>query len=306
MVIEAVSLIEPERCARIIDATLGLGGHTEAFLEASSDVSVIGIDQDKNAIELAEKRLARFGDRIRIVHSNFSEIKDVAKSLGLSGGADGIIADLGVSSLQLDSEERGFSFRFDAPLDMRMDPDSGGETAAELLQRLTEKEIADIIYLYGEERHSRRIARWIVEKRQAGEPIVTTGELAALVRRAAGRGGRERVDPATKTFQALRIAVNNELEILKEFVTDAISILSPGGTLVIITFHSLEDRIVKRAMQKASGRCFCPPKFPKCVCGMTDEVKVLTRKPLIPKESEQSENPRARSAKLRACQKKNQ
>jgi 16S rRNA (cytosine1402-N4)-methyltransferase len=187
---------------------------------------------------------------------------------------------------------------------MRMDPDSGSETAAELLARLPENEIADIIYLYGEERHSRRIARWIVEKRESGEPVRTTSELAGIVRRAVGRGRRDKIDPATRTFQALRIAVNDELEILERFVKDSISILSPGGTLVIITFHSLEDRIVKRAMQKASGKCFCPPKFPKCVCGMTDEVTVLTRKPVVPSETEQSENPRARSAKLRACQKK--
>jgi 16S rRNA (cytosine1402-N4)-methyltransferase len=304
MATEAVSFIEPDHCATVIDATLGLGGHSEAILNASPVVSVIGIDQDTEAIAHAGKRLEKFGSRICIVHSNFSEIEKVALNAGLEE-VDAIIADLGVSSLQLDSDTRGFSFRFDAPLDMRMDPDSEGETAAELLERLTEKEIADIIYLYGEERHSRRIARKIVEKRDAGEPVKTTSDLAGLVRRAIGRGKRDKIDPATRTFQALRIAVNDELEILEQFVKDAISILSPGGTLVIITFHSLEDRIVKRAMQKASGRCFCPPKFPKCVCGMIEEVTVLTRKPVVPSETEQSENPRARSAKLRACQKKN-
>ncbi len=300
---EMVSLLEPSGRSIVIDATLGLGGHSEAVLSATPDVKVIAIDRDQEAIAFASSRLGRFGDRVTIVHSNFSDIVDIAHHEG-HGRVDGIIADLGVSSLQLDSATRGFSFRHDAPLDMRMDPDSGDETAAELLKRLPEPEIADLIYRFGEERNSRRIARRIVSRRESGNPVLTTTQLADLVAGAAGRRRHEKIHPATRTFQALRIAVNRELEILEEFVSDSIGLLNPGGRLVIITFHSLEDRVVKQRFQKAAGRCFCPPKFPKCVCGSTDEVEILTRKPLLPSEEEISENPRARSAKLRACQKK--
>lgn len=300
---EAVSLLEPSHRRVIVDATLGLGGHSEAILRASSDVRLVCIDRDPEAMELARQRLSPFADRTEFVHSNFSEIKAVATGLGLES-VDGILADLGVSSLQFDSETRGFSFRFDAPLNMRMDAESGDETAARLLKRLTEEEIADVIYRFGEERHSRRIARKIVERREAGDPVRTTFDLAKLVERSVRRSGKDKIHPATRTFQALRIAVNHELEVLEKFIADAIGLLSYGGMLVVITFHSLEDRIVKRAMQKASGRCFCPPKFPKCVCGRSDDVTIVTRKPLVPSEAERSENPRARSAKLRACQKK--
>ena len=300
---EVVAMVEPAEREIIVDATLGLGGHSEAMLKASSEAKLIGIDRDWEAIRLAAERLAPYGDRVTIVHSNFSGILEVLRDLHVVS-ADAVVADLGVSSLQFDSGERGFSFRFDAPLDMRMDRKSESETAAELLERLPEKEIADLIYQYGEERNSRRIARRIVERREAGEPVRTTSDLVSLIGRSSGGRGRDKIHPATRTFQALRIAVNGELEILEKFVNDAISLLSPGGRLVVITFHSLEDRIVKRAMQKASGKCFCPPKFPKCVCGMTDLVEIITRKPVVPSETEQSENPRARSAKLRACQKK--
>ena len=213
------------------------------------------------------------------------------------------MADLGVSSLQLDSGSRGFSFRFDAPLDMRMDAGSDGITAAELLAETSEKELADIIYQYGEERASRRIAKWIVEKREAGTPITTTIELAELVRRAVKTSPKDKMHPATRTFQALRIAVNNELEILDTFINDSVGLLKTNGRLAIITFHSLEDRIVKQAFQRLAGRCSCPPRIPQCVCGAAKKVEILTRKPVIATEAEQNENPRSRSAKLRACRK---
>lgn len=282
-----------------IDATLGMGGHTEGILEASPATTVIGIDQDREALEMARVRLSRFGDRVTFVQANFSAIRRVVKDEQPSG----IIADLGVSSMQLDSGSRGFSFRFDAPLDMRMDAESDGITAAELLATASEKEIADIIYQYGEERVSRKIARWIVEKREAGTPIETTVELAELVRRAVRTSPKDKIHPATRTFQALRIAVNHELEILEQFITDSVDLLKTNGVLAIITFHSLEDRIAKQTFQLLAGKCSCPPRVPQCVCGAAKRVEILTKKPVVSAESEQFENPRSRSAKLRACRK---
>jgi 16S rRNA (cytosine1402-N4)-methyltransferase len=299
---ESLGLLDLAPGKAIVDATLGLGGHAEAILSARDSIDLIGIDQDTEAITCARKRLARFGERVKIFHANFSEIKKVVKDAGIEK-VDGILADLGVSSLQFDSAERGFSFRFDAPLDMRMDPDSGDETAAELLERLSEEEIANVIYRYGEERASRRIAKWIVERRDRGEPIQTTKELADLVARAVKKGGKDKIHPATRTFQALRIAVNRELEILDGFISDSVDLLKKNGRLAIITFHSLEDRIVKQAFQKLAGRCFCPPRIPQCVCGAEKRVEIVTRKPVTPGEPEMLENPRSRSAKLRACMK---
>ena len=293
---ESMRLLQPERGGLFVDATLGLGGHSEAMLEASDDVNVIGIDQDAAALELAKQRLVRFGGRVKFVPANFSEIANVVHAKCV-----GIIADLGVSSMQFDSETRGFSFRFDAPLDMRMDPDGGGETAAELLARLSQDELADIIYRFGEERASRKIARLIVEKREAGEPVETTFQLADLVRRAVRTGPKDKIHPATRTFQALRIAVNGELDILDRFVSDSVDILKTDGVLAVITFHSLEDRIIKRAFQRLSGRCQCPPRMPRCQCGAVKKVEILTRKPVLPTAAEEKDNPRSRSAKLRAC-----
>src|SRR5215207_3768873 len=211
LLLETVALLAPERGGLFVDATLGLGGHSEAILEASDEARVLGIDRDREALRLAGERLARFGSRFRAVHANHEEIARVVREAG-EREASGVLADLGVSSLQFDTAERGFSFRHDAPLDMRMDATGDEETAAELLERLPEEEIARVIYEYGEERKSRRIARWIVERRERGEPIKTTGELAALVARAVGYKRGDRVHPATRTFQALRIAVNGELE----------------------------------------------------------------------------------------------
>ncbi len=298
---ETIRLLEPQDGGIFVDATLGLGGHTEEILLVSENTRVIGIDQDLEAIEFARQRLEKFGERIDIHHANFSEIREVLQRAEIER-VDGVLADLGVSSLQFDSETRGFSFRFDAPLDMRMDAgDNDAETAAELLERLSEFEIARIIYEYGEERSSRRIARRIVEKRERGEPVKTTKELASLVERSVKRGKNDKIHPATKTFQALRIAVNGELEILEKFIRDSIDVLKTGGRFCLITFHSLEDRIVKQTFQKLAGKCFCPPKLPVCVCGAEKKIEILTRKPLTPGDEEVEGNPRSRSAKLRAC-----
>ncbi|HUR98515.1 MAG TPA: 16S rRNA (cytosine(1402)-N(4))-methyltransferase RsmH [Pyrinomonadaceae bacterium] len=285
-----------------VDATLGLGGHTELLLAATNNNVVIAIDQDEEAIKLAAARLEPFADRIRISHSNFSQIKGVLAGFEIES-VDGIMADLGVSSLQLDSEERGFSFRFDAPLDMRMNKASEAPTAAELLASLSETEIANLIYTFGEERFSRRIARRIVERRESGEPVTTTKQLAEIAERSVKRSPKDKIHPATRTFQALRIAVNHETEILEQFIADAVDLLKPEGRLVVIAFHSLEDRIVKQMFQKLSGRCFCPPRIPQCVCGAKKQVEILTRKPVIAGEEETETNPRARSAKLRAVRK---
>jgi 16S rRNA (cytosine1402-N4)-methyltransferase len=294
---ETIDLIEP-KAGIYIDCTLGLGGHTEAILERSGESSVIGIDQDRDAIEKANERLSPFGERFRSIHANFSELREV-----VTEKVDGIIADLGVSSLQFDSETRGFSFRFDAPLDMRMDPSSDVPTAAELLETLSQEDIANIIYQFGEERFSRRIARRIVEKREGGEPVKTTRELVELVERAVPRNPKLKIHPATRTFQALRIAVNDEIGILEKFLTDAVDLLKTDGRLAVITFHSLEDRVVKQTFAKLSGKCSCPPRIPQCVCGAVKAVEILTKKPISPSEQEIDENPRSRSAKLRGVRK---
>jgi 16S rRNA (cytosine1402-N4)-methyltransferase len=299
---EVLGFLELNDRSVVIDATLGLGGHTEAILETFPFVKVIGIDQDVAALKVAGERLSKHGKRFRSFHSNFSEIAEVARDAKVDA-VDAIIADLGVSSMQLDDANRGFSFRSDAPLDMRMDATSGGQTAAELLETFDEEDIANLIYKYGEERKSRRIAKWIVERREKGEPIQTTAELAALVQRAVGRSPKDKIHPATRTFQALRIAVNDELGILDKFITDSVDLLKPKGTFCVITFHSLEDRIVKQAFQKLAGKCFCPPRIPRCVCGAEKRVEIPTRKPVIPTEAEMDANPRSRSAKLRVCRK---
>lgn len=300
LLFEAVDLLDPSRGGLFVDATLGLGGHSEAILEASPDTRVLGIDLDREAIRLASERLARFGTRFRAAHANFREIERVLGEAGETR-ADGILADLGVSSLQFDSPERGFSFRHDAPLDMRMDAGGAGETAAELLERLPEEEIARVIYEYGEERKSRRIARWIVERRERGEPLRTTAELAGLVARAVGYKRGDRIHPATRTFQALRIAVNGELEGLGAFVEKAVDLLQTRGRLAVISFHSLEDRVVKHTLRRLSGQCECDRRVPVCACGARKAVEILTRRPLTPNDQELDDNPRARSAKLRAC-----
>ncbi len=300
---ESLRLLAPERGGLFVDATLGLGGHSEAILEASPETRVVGFDRDPEALAFASHRLARYGARFRAVHSDFRE---AARFLAERGEREvsGVLADLGVSSLQFDSPARGFSFRHDAPLDMRMDAGGDAETAAELLARLPEEEIARIIYEYGEERRSRRIARWIVERREEGRPVETTKDLADMAARAAGHKQRgERIHPATRTFQALRIAVNGELEGLGEFVETSVDLLMTGGRLAVISFHSLEDRIVKRTLRRLAGQCECDRRAPACSCGARRAVEILTRRPVVATEGELEENPRARSAKLRACEK---
>jgi len=299
---QTMQFLAPERGGLFVDCTIGLGGHTEAILESSTEARVIGIDLDKEALDYARKRLARFGDRFRPVQANFREITAIVREAG-ENQVQGVLADLGVSSVQFDSATRGFSFRYDAPLDMRMNPASGAETAAELLLHQSEAEIARLLFEYGEERRSRRIAKWIVESRERGEPIQTTKALAELVQRAVGYSKTRSIHPATRTFQALRIAVNRELAGLDQFVAATIDLLQPDGRFVAISFHSLEDRIIKQELRRLSGHCQCPPRVPVCSCGARRAVEILTRRPVVPDDTEVEQNPRARSAKLRACRK---
>lgn len=296
---ETIELLAAKRGGLFVDCTVGLGGHSEAILQASSDAQVLGIDRDEEALELAGQRLAHYGSRFRAVHADFRELTRVLATAKVRQ-VSGVLADLGVSSLQLDSPRRGFSFRHEAPLDMRMDT-SSGETAAELLGRLSEVEIANLIFEYGEEPRSRRIARGIVQRRERGQPVATTTNLREVVERAVGRGNKRRIHPATRTFQALRIAVNGELENLDRFLFEAVDHLEQAGRLAVISFHSLEDRIIKRTLQKLSGKCQCPPRLPKCICGATKKVEILTRRATVPGEEETEENPRSRSAKLRGA-----
>jgi 16S rRNA (cytosine1402-N4)-methyltransferase len=303
---ETMHFLAPERGGLFVDCTVGLGGHSEAILESAIGTRVIGIDRDRAALNSARQRLAHFGERFRAVHADFREIDRVLRELEEREPA-GVLADLGVSSLQFDSPTRGFSFRFDAPLDMRMNPESDDETAADLLLRLPEEEIAAVIFEYGEERNSRRIAKWIVESREQGKPITTTKELADLVARAAGKRKRWPIHPATRTFQALRIAVNRELENLRPFVATAIDLLQPDGRFVVISFHSLEDRIMKQELRRHAGYCQCDSRSQVqaglCTCGARRAVEILTKRPAVPDAIEIDANPRSRSAKLRACRK---
>ena len=285
MTAEVLQHLRPEQGGLFVDCTVGLGGHSRALLEAGAS-RVIGFDRDLDALARARETLAPWGDRVELVHADYREIDEVLDSRQIVH-VDGTLADLGVSSMQFDAPGRGFSFQRDEPLDMRMDR-TGGDTAADLIARATERDLADSIFLYGEERFSRRIARALVEARREA-PVDSTGRLAAIVRRAIPhRGGHVRIDPATKTFQALRIWVNRELDGLDRFVEAAARRLRAGARLVVIAFHSLEDRIVKhtlRALQQRNGL-----------------VQVLTKKPLVPTDEEVDRNPRARSAKLRAAE----
>ena len=285
LTVEALHYLQPQRGGLFVDCTVGLGGHARALLEAGA-TRLIGLDRDLDALAVARVTLAPWRDRVDLVHADYRSIEEVLNGRGITV-VDGTLADLGISSLQLDAEGRGFSFQRDEPLDMRMDR-SRGDTAADLVGRSTETEIADAIFTFGEERFSRRIARAIVEARREA-PIATTGRLAAIVRRVIPRRGYMRIDPATRTFQAMRIWVNRELEGLDRFLHAAARRLRAGARLVVITFHSLEDRIVKhtlRALEHAADAA----------------VKVLTKKPIVPGDDEVRRNPRARSAKLRAAE----
>ncbi|NQF13972.1 16S rRNA (cytosine(1402)-N(4))-methyltransferase RsmH [Brevibacillus sp. HB1.3] len=285
-----------------VDCTLGGAGHSSLIASKLTEGGrLIAIDQDDWALDNARERLASYMDRVTLVKSNFRHIKDIVKDLGLSG-VDGVLFDLGVSSPQLDEGERGFSYNADAPLDMRMDQQAP-LSAYDIINEWDEEEIAKIIWLYGEEKFSRRIARQIVQQRKK-QPIQTTGELVELIKEgipaAARRTGPH---PAKRTFQAIRIAVNDELDAFKEAVVDAIEVLNPEGRVSVITFHSLEDRICKQIYQDFSKGCTCPPAFPICTCGNQAVVKVITRKPILPSEEELEANKRARSAKLRVAEK---
>ena len=281
---EALQFLQPARGGLFVDCTVGLGGHTRALLEAGA-ARVIGLDRDLDALAIARETLAPWHDRVELVHADYRALDDVLDRRGISL-VDGALADLGVSSLQFDAPGRGFSFQRDEPLDMRMDR-SGGDTAADLVARMSEEEMADAIFQYGEERFSRRVARAIAAARREA-PIATTGQLAAIVRRVIPRRGYTRIDPATRTFQALRIWVNRELEGLDRFIETAARRLRAGARLVVITFHSLEDRIVKHTLRALERR--------------EAAVTVLTKKPVTPLDDEVQRNPRARSAKLRAAE----
>lgn len=286
-----------------VDGTLGGGGHTLGILQGTEpDGRVIGIDQDDEALRAAGERLAAFGGRLCTVRANFDQLDRILAELDIAA-VDGVLLDIGVSSHQLDAAERGFSYMQEGPLDMRMDRRSG-RTAADLLAELSAEELANIIYRYGEERFSRRIAARIVEYRQK-EPLANTRQLAELVASAipAAQRRREAQHPAKRTFQALRIAVNDELGALERGLAAAFGALKPGGRLVVITFHSLEDRIVKEYFAGLARGCDCPPEFPVCVCGKTPQAKLVNRKPIVATLEELAENPRARSAKLRVLEK---
>ena len=283
-----------------VDATLGPGGHSEGILEASApDGRVIGLDLDPEAIGWARRRLASAGRRLVTVSSDFRRIREVLAELR-AGPVDGIVADLGFSSMQVLSPERGFSFSADGPLDMRYDR-SRGPSAAELIEGIEEAALRRLLFEYGEERNAPRIARAVVRAREK-TPLRTTAQLAALVASAIPRRAPARIHPATRTFQALRIAVNQELEGLDAFVDAAVMSLRRGGRLAVITFHSLEDRIIKHAMRALAARCICPPSMPVCGCGRENIVRVITGKPIVPSPAEREANPRCRSAKLRVVE----
>jgi 16S rRNA (cytosine1402-N4)-methyltransferase len=283
MVTEVLAHLDAARGGVFVDCTVGLGGHARALLEAGA-TRVIGLDRDRAALAIARESLARFGDRVELLHSDYRALTSVLDARGIDR-VDGVLADLGVSSLQLDSPDRGFSFRRDEPLDMRMDT-SSGMPAAEAIAAADEQTLANVIYELGEERHARRVAR-AIRAAQLEEPIVTTGRLADVVRRAIPRKGYSRIDPATRTFQAIRIWVNRELDGLDGFLNDAVDRLKPGGRIAVIAFHSLEDRIVKHTLRalQSEGR-----------------VTIRTKRPVVPAEAEVDRNPRARSAKLRSAE----
>jgi 16S rRNA (cytosine1402-N4)-methyltransferase len=288
--------LNPRPGALLIDGTLGGGGHSRAWLEATApDGRILGFDLDAAAIPIAQARLARFGERAHIVHASFAEVGQISPPLGFEQ-VDALLLDLGFSSMQIENPARGFSFERDGPLDMRFDT-SRGETAADLVNTLPEGDLADLIYRYGEERHSRRIARAILSAR----PIHTTAALAQIVARAVPRS-REKIHPATRTFQALRIAVNDELDELERTLPQAVSLLKPGGRLAVISFHSLEDRAVKQFMRTEATDCICPPRLPVCVCDHRATLAVVTPRPIVPTQEESMFNPRARSAKLRVAE----
>lgn len=297
---EVLSFLEFSGEGLVVDATLGGGGHAEAFLKRMEKARLIGMDRDREAVERCGRRLAPYAGRVSLHKAHFAELGAVLEKEG-APGARAMVFDLGVSSYHLDDPARGFSFRHPGPLDMRLDRE-GTQTAADIVNGANERELASIFRKYGEEKRAGRIARAIVAHRSQA-PIETTDALARIVEQAAGphRGAR-RIHPATKVFQALRIAVNRELEGLGEAIAAAVDALAPGGRIAVISFHSLEDRIVKNTFRDLTTRCVCPKESPVCVCGRPGKLSVLTKKPVVPGAEEISQNPRARSARLRVAE----
>ncbi|MGZ7030930.1 MAG: 16S rRNA (cytosine(1402)-N(4))-methyltransferase RsmH [Thermoanaerobaculia bacterium] len=293
-----VEYLRPARSdGTIVDATVGLGGHAEALLDRYEGVHLVAIDRDPAALERARERLAKFGDRVTFHRGRHESLIEILKQSNTTK-VSGLLADLGVSSMQLDDASRGFSFRFDAPLDMRMGPDS--RSAAELVNTVDLDELTRILRQYGEEPMARRIARAIVDARTEA-PIETTARLAQVIR-SVKKSRPGDIDPSTLTFQALRIAANDELTGLDRFIDDAVESLEPAARIAVISFHSLEDRIVKRAFRRLEGECTCPPGMPVCGCGAVEKVKILTGRPVTASEEERNRNPRSRSAKLRVAE----
>ncbi|MBF6612074.1 MAG: 16S rRNA (cytosine(1402)-N(4))-methyltransferase RsmH [Chloroflexi bacterium] len=307
LLFEALDALQVRPGGIYIDGTVGAGGHAAAIMERAESGKLLGLDVDPAALKLASERLHSYVEsgRVRLVRSNFERLAEVAQAEGF-GAVDGVLLDLGVSSMQLATPERGFSFRAEGPLDMRLDP-AGLTSASDLVNSLPENELADLIYNYGEEPASRRIARRIVEARERA-PIRTTSELEQIVYRALGGhvAGRTRshIHPATRTFQALRIAANRELEVLEKGLSASVGLLKPGGRLAVISFHSLEDRIVKLFIRQEERGCICPPEYPVCRCGREPTLRAISRKPIEATAEELGRNPRSRSARLRVAERK--
>ncbi len=307
---EVLEGLQCRNAGLFLDGTLGCGGHTSAILEQHAENRVIGIDRDRDALRLAGERLGHFGDRVSLHHERHEHFERVLQRIFNTEGqedrvpcVDGILLDLGLSSLQLDSGERGFSFQKNAWLDMRMDRQSGDQSAYDVINSYSEAQLADVFFQDGEERQSRRIAKFIIEARTES-PIESTTQLADIVYRSIPKRFHPKgIHPATRVFQALRIEVNGELRELGDTLERAVEYLRPGGRICVISFHSLEDRIVKRSFSKLAKGCQCPSDFPMCVCGKTPSLKRVSRKPLLPSEKERTENPRSRSAKLRIAEK---
>lgn len=294
---EIIHALRPQSPGRYVDATVGAGGHAWGILEASApDGQLLALDKDPQALAIASQRLSVYHPRVILVHASYTQLREELIRIGWQQ-VNGIVFDLGVSSMQLDQAERGFSFLADGLLDMRFDP-TAGRSAADLVNCLSEDELTDLIWRYGEERHARRIAREICRSR----PLETTRQLAQAAERAVG-GRKERIHPATRTFQALRIAVNDELRGLEQVLPDAVDVLASGGRLAVISFHSLEDRIIKQFFRRESRDCICPPEQPVCTCNHHATLREITRKPILPSMEEIATNPRARSAKLRVAEK---
>jgi len=301
LVKEVLEILRCERPGIYVDCTVGAGGHARAILSASPESRLIGIDRDEEALEIARENLKEFGDRVILIHDNFINLDRILQETG-TGEVDGILFDLGLSSIQLESAERGFSFQKEGPLDMRMDRRES-TTAADLINTLPQEELEDLFRRYGEERWARRIATAIVKEREK-HPITTTRELVDIIMNAVPQSYKfRRIHPATKVFQALRIAVNKELDNLKEALVKAVHMLKKGGRLCVISFHSLEDRIVKHTFRDLARGCICPPHIPVCVCGRKKLVSLITSRPITPEPEEIQLNPRARSAKMRCVEK---